>query len=149
MEKKVPINDIYPLIGKTIKDTYNEIDRLLGDKNPFASIGIGTGFLVWKDARRNWQQMIAASDVEQEAIRATKYELKKELSPILGEENAEKLFTTPDDSYIYYDYDGGILRFLSLVGVMRSLCDIMLSQTSRALKCLTPYLYHSSMMVRY
>ena len=112
MEKKVPINDIYPLIGKTIKDTYNEIDRLLGDKNPFASIGIGTGFLVWKDARRNWQQMIAASDVEQEAIRATKYELKKELSPILGEENAEKLFTTPDDSYIYYDYDGGDIKIL-------------------------------------
>lgn len=112
MEKKVPINDIYPLIGKTIKDTYNDIDRLLGDKNPFASIGIGVGFLVWKDTRRNWQQMIAASDIEQEAIRATKYELKKELAPILGEENIEKLFTTPDDSYIYYDYDGADIKIL-------------------------------------
>ena len=112
MEKKVPINDIYPLIDRTIKDTYNDLNELLGEKNPFASIGIGTGFLIWKDTRRNWQQMIAASDIEQEAIRATKYELKKELTPILGEDNAEKLFTTPDDSYIYYDYDGEDIKIL-------------------------------------
>ena len=112
MEKKVPINDIYPLIGRTIKDTYNDLNELLGERNPFASISIGTGFLVWKDTRRNWQQMIAASDIEQEAIRATKYELKKELIPVLGEDNAEKLFTTPDDSYIYYDYDGEDIKIL-------------------------------------
>ena len=112
MEKKIPIKDIYPLIGKNIKDTYVELERILGNKNPFASIGIGQGYLLWKDTRRNWQQMIAASDIEQEAIRATKYELKKELIPLLGEDNAEKLFTTPDDSYIYYDYDGQDIKIL-------------------------------------
>ena len=112
MEKKVPINDIYPLIGRTIKDTYNDLNELLGENNPFANVSIGTGFLVWKDNRRNWQQMIAASDIEQEAIRATKYELKKALIPALGEDNAEKLFTTPDDSYIYYDYEGEDIKIL-------------------------------------
>ena len=112
MEKKTPTRDIYPVTTKNIKGISEDLIRAFGAEVPFAKFSIGGGFYVWSDNRCNWLQMIAASESEQKVIRDAYYEFKKRFTPLLGEQNAEILFTIPDESYIYYCRVGGETKFL-------------------------------------
>lgn len=112
MEKKTPTRDIYPVTTKNIKGISEDLIRAFGAEVPFAKFSIGGGFYVWSDNRCNWLQMIAASESEQKVIRDAYYEFKKRFIPLLGEQNAEILFTIPDESYIYYCRVGGETKFL-------------------------------------
>lgn len=112
MEKKTPTRDIYPVTTKNIKGISEDLIRVFGAEVPFAKFSIGGGFYVWSDNRCNWLQMIAASESEQKVIRDAYYEFKKRFIPLLGEQNAEILFTIPDESYIYYCRVGGETKFL-------------------------------------
>lgn len=112
MERKTPTKDIYPVTTVDRQKIYHEINNILGSSNPFAKFNIGSGFFAWSDNSCQWHQMIAASDLEQSIIRSAVADIKTKLTPILGEQNTEMLFTIPDDSYIYYNYDGDEVKVL-------------------------------------
>lgn len=112
MERKTPIHDIYPIGTKDRNDIFKALEKALGDDNPFAQFSIGSGFYQWSDNRYQWRQMIAASEEEQRFITSAYYGLKNRLTPVLGEQNAELVFSTPDASYIYYYDDGDDLKIL-------------------------------------
>ena len=112
MERKTPTKDIFSVTIVDRQKIYNEINSILGSSNPFAKFNIGSGFFAWSDNSCQWHQMIAASELEQSIIRNAVADLKVRLIPILGEQNTEMLFTIPDDSYIYYNYDSDEVKIL-------------------------------------
>lgn len=112
MEKISSIEDVSPIIKKDFLELYTLLSNKLGEINPFAKFSIGHGFYQWSDVRCDWVQMIAASEFEQQMIRDAIKQLKLKISKIFGEPTTDKLFTTPDDSYIYYCKDGGEYQIL-------------------------------------
>lgn len=112
MEKKSSINDVHKVIQKDLVELHKTLSNKLGDRNPFAKFSIGGGFYLWSDSRCQWMQMISASSLEQSIVRTALLETKKSVAGKLGEKTAEALFTIPDDSYIYYSNDGGVIEIL-------------------------------------
>lgn len=112
MERQVSTHDIHKIVDEDFVELHKRLVQSLGDMNPFAKFSIGRGFYVWSDNRYSWRQMITASSLEQEIVRATLYELKKSIAAIIGEQSTEKLSTVPDDSHIYYNSDGDDIKIL-------------------------------------
>lgn len=112
MEKKSSINDVHKVVQKDLVELHKTLSKKLGDYNPFAKFSIGGGFYVWTDSRRKWTQMCSASDLEQSFVRAALFDTKQRISAILGEKTADLLFTTPDDSYIYFSNEGENIEIL-------------------------------------
>lgn len=112
MERKSSIKDIHKVIQKDLVELYKTMNVKLGADNPFAKFSIGGGFYLWSDSRNLWQQMISASTVEQSLIRDKVFESRKFIAEKFGEKTAETLFTIPDESYIYYAYNGDDIEIL-------------------------------------
>ena len=112
MERQVSTHDIHKIVDEDFVELHKRLVRSLGDMNPFAKFSIGRGFYVWSDNRCSWRQMISASSLEQEIVRASLYELKKSIAAIIGEQSTEKLTSIPDDSHIYYNSDGEDIKIL-------------------------------------
>lgn len=110
--KKTPVRDIHGLIQKDYKSLYQQLQKTLGNDIPFADIQIGSGFYVWSDARCEWHQMIAASSIKQDFVISALTDQRQAIAQKLGEDTADKLFTYPDESYIYFNDDDGEMHVL-------------------------------------
>lgn len=112
MERKSSIKDVHKVIQKDLTELYKTLNNKLGIDNPFAKFSIGGGFYLWSDIRCQWYQMISVDDFEQDIVRNALFQTKNDVAAKLGEKTAEMLFTTPDDSYIYYNDVNGQIRIL-------------------------------------
>lgn len=112
MERKSPVKDVHKINARDYVELYKILCSKLDADNPFAKFSIGGGFYVWTDNRCQWQQMIVADDLEQTFIREAFYQTKKSVAAAFDEKTADILFTTPDDSYIYYNDDSEQIRIL-------------------------------------
>ena len=110
--KKTAVSDIHRLIQKDYKSLYQQLQKTLGDGQPFAEIQIGSGYYVWSDARYDWHQMIAASSMKQTFVASALAETRAAVVAKLGEATANTLFTYPDESYIYFNDDDGQMHIL-------------------------------------
>lgn len=112
MEKKSKGVEVYKVRKEDYSEWYKELTKTLGDENPFAKFSIGSGFYVWSDDRCQWHCMVNASESEKSAINEAFLKLKEKIGKKIAEKTVEVLFTTPDDSYIYYNADGGEIKIL-------------------------------------
>lgn len=112
MERRSQAKDIHKTFRDDLLKVYNNLDKQLGDDNPFAKPSLGAGYYVWTDKRREWQCMTDAGDIEQGLVREAYLRVKEDVAGKLGSEVAARLFTIPDDSYIYFDDSGGDIKVL-------------------------------------
>ena len=113
MERKSPVQDLHSIIkSKNYVELYETLSVKLGENHPFAKFSIGGGFYLWSDTRCVWQQMIAASDLEQEFVTEALLKTKHAVAEKVGGKIADALFTIPDDSYIYYNHDDEDVKIL-------------------------------------
>ena len=112
MERKSSVKEVYKTIKPDLPELYKTLCNKLGEDNPFAKASLGAGYYVWTDNRYQWHPLSEASSLKQEDISSALFELKNNIAKILGEKTTEALFTTPDDSYIYYNDDSGKTRIL-------------------------------------
>ena len=112
MERKSSVKEVYKTIKQDLPELYKTLCNKLGEDNPFAKASLGAGYYVWTDNRYQWHPLSEASSLKQEDISSALFELKNNIAKILGEKTTEALFTTPDDSYIYYNDDSGKTRIL-------------------------------------
>lgn len=110
--KKVSIKDVYKAFPQNPKEIYNNLHQRLGDENPFAVFQVGNGFYVWSHSSDNWKQMTAADEFKQALVREAMLQMKDRITSSIGPSTAEVLFLTPDDSYIFYNDDGGDIKIL-------------------------------------
>jgi len=113
MERRTSAKDVTR--NKAIKDYiefYKQLCSLLKEDNPFAKIDNGVEFYVWSDYRCDWHRMIDASEWKQEMVKKELYHTQEKLVDKIGTKTAQVLFSYPDDSYIYYNEDGGDLKVL-------------------------------------
>ena len=112
MERKSSVKDVHKLIGQDYPELYKALCEKLGESNPFAKFNIGVGCYVWSDNRCKWHCMIDASELKQSMIVETLCQVKIEVAGMIGQKTAEVLFTTPDDSFIYFNEDNGNVKIL-------------------------------------
>ncbi len=112
MERRSQAKDIHKTFRDDLLKVYNNLDKQLGDDNPFAKPSLGAGYYVWADKRREWQCMTGADGIVQDLVRAAYLRVKEDVEGRLGAEVAARLFTIPDDSYIYYDDSDGDIKVL-------------------------------------
>ena len=112
MERRSQAKDIHKTFRDDLLKVYNNLDKQLGDDNPFAKPSLGAGYYVWTDKRREWQCMTGADGIVQDLVRAAYLRVKEDVAGRLGAEVAARLFTIPDDSYIYYDDSDGDIKVL-------------------------------------
>lgn len=114
MEKKTSAKDVhkYGTQQDFVKFYKEELSKALGDDNPFAKISNGVECYVWSDNRCEWQCLKNAGEIKREMVMEEVYHTKSEIAGKVGEKTAEILFTYPDDSYIYYNEDGGNIKIL-------------------------------------
>lgn len=113
--KKTAIKDVFKIGKEDYSGLYKELDRLLGEENPFAQFKIGAGQYVWSDIKsdRKWHEMEAeASGFKEEQIRSVMVELRSRMTAKIPEKIVGLLFTVPDNSFIFYNEDGGDLRVM-------------------------------------
>lgn len=112
MERKSSIKDVHKYIKQDYPELYKTLCSKLGENNPFAKFSIGAGNYVWSDNRCKWSRMIDASELKQSIIHESLNQTKAEVATIIGFKTADALFTTPDNSYIYYNDDNGEVKIL-------------------------------------
>ena len=112
MERKSSIKDVHKYIKQDYPELYKTLCSKLGESNPFAKFSIGAGNFVWSDNRCQWHRMIDASELKQSIIQDSLNQTKAEVATIIGSKTADALFTTPDNSYIYYNDDNGEVKIL-------------------------------------
>jgi len=112
MERKSSVKEVHKVVRKDLSELYKTLSQKLGQENPFAKISIGNGYYLWSDNRCQWNQMISASDFEQSIIQDALLKTKNDIALLIGNTNTDLLFTTPDDSYIYYNDDEGEVKIL-------------------------------------
>ena len=112
MERKSSVKDIHKYINQDYSELYKTLCAKLGVSNPFARFSIGAGNYVWLDNRCQWNRMIDASELKQSIIHESLSQTKAEVATKIGSKTAEALFTTPDNSYIYYNDDNGDVKIL-------------------------------------
>lgn len=112
--KRTSVHDIYQSIskGQDPQDIYKRLNDILGESNPFAKFSIGSGFYVWSHPSGDWQSLADASSVEQEMVNNAILSLRRQIAEKVGEKTADAIFTVPDDSYIFYNNDGGNIKLL-------------------------------------
>ena len=112
MERKSSIKDVHKYIKQDYPELYKTLCSKLGENNPFAKFSIGAGNYVWSDNRCQWSRMIDASELKQSIIIDSLNQTKADVAAIIGSKTAEALFTTPDNSYIYYNDNNGEVKIL-------------------------------------
>lgn len=112
MERKSSVNEVHKVVQKDLSELFNTLSNKLGQNNPFAKISIGNGYYLWSDTRCQWNQMIAAGDFEQSIVKDALVRTKKDIASLIGNNTADLLFTTPDDSYIYYNDEESDVKIL-------------------------------------
>ncbi len=112
MEKKSSVKDVHKLISQDYPELYKTLSKKLQGNNPFAKFSTGAGFFVWTDNEAEWKCMADASEMKKADVLDTFYQTKEAVAKIIGQKTAETLFTTPDDSYIYYSEEGGDMKIL-------------------------------------
>lgn len=112
MERKSSVNEVHKVVQKDLSELHKILSKQLGQNNPFAKISIGNGYYLWSDNRCQWNQMIATDDFEQSIIKDALLKTKMQVANLIGSKTADSLFTTPDDSYIYYNDDEGEVKIL-------------------------------------
>lgn len=112
MEKKSSIKEVYKYIDQDLPQLHAKLTLLLGEDHPFAKFNIGAGVYVWSDSRYHWKNMTDADPLVQTLIQDTLSLVKKEVASKVGVKTTERLFTIPDDSYIYYADDNGDIKIL-------------------------------------
>lgn len=112
MERKASVNEVHKVVKKDLSELFKTLSQKLGQDNPFAKISIGNGYYLWSDTRCQWHQMIAADDFEQSIVKDALVRTKKSIASLIGNNTADLLFTTPDDSYIYYNDEEGDVKIL-------------------------------------
>lgn len=110
--KKVSVKDVYKTLPQNPEEIYKKLQKELGEGNPFANCQVGNGFYVWSHSSGEWQQMIAADELKQALVRDAMLQLKDRIASNFGAKTAEALFQTPDDSYIFYNEEGGGMNIL-------------------------------------
>lgn len=112
MERKASVNEVHKVVKKDLSELFKTLSQKLGQDNPFAKISIGNGYYLWSDTRCQWHQMIATDDFEQSIVKDALVRTKKSIASLIGNNTADLLFTTPDDSYIYYNDEEGDVKIL-------------------------------------
>lgn len=112
MERKSSVNEVHKVVQKDFSELFKILSERLGQDNPFAKMSIGNGYYLWSDTRCQWNQMIAAGEFEQSIVKDALVRTKKDIASIVGNNTADLLFTTPDDSYIYYNEEDGDVKIL-------------------------------------
>lgn len=112
MERKSSVNEVHKVVQKDLSELFKTLSKKLGQDNPFAKVSIGNGYYLWSDTRCQWNQMITAGDFEQSIVKDALLRTKKKIAPLIGNNTADLLFTTPDDSYIYYNDDDDAVKIL-------------------------------------
>ena len=112
MERKSSVKDVHQYIKQDYPELYKTLCSKLGESNPFAKFSIGAGNYVWSDNRCQWSRMIDASELKQSIIIDSLNQTKADVAAIIGIKTAEALFTTPDNSYIYYNDNNGEVKIL-------------------------------------
>ena len=110
--KKVLTKDVYQTISSDIQAIYKDLQKEFGRDTLFAKFDIGGGFYLWSDHRNGWKPMNEASAAVQQDVRAVFLREKEEMIKKKGNAIAERLFTYPDDSFIYFKDDGGEIEVL-------------------------------------
>lgn len=112
--KTAAVTDVFK-IGKDYSELYTELDKLLGNDNPFAQFKIGSGQYVWSYTKSDckWLSMEKdASELKREQIRTVISELRNKVGTLIPAKFVDSIFTVPDDSFIFYNDDDGDLRVL-------------------------------------
>lgn len=112
MDRKSSIKDVHKSIPQDLPELYKELCVKLGDDNPFARFSIGFGHYVWSDNRYQWKKITDANDLEKQLVQDELSKTITRISSRIGSKTAAALFTTPDDSYIYYNDDNGSIKIL-------------------------------------
>lgn len=112
MERKSSVKDVHQYIKQDYPELYKTLCSKLRESNPFAKFSIGAGNYVWSDNRCKWSRMIDASELKQSIIHESLNQTKADVATKIGSKTAEALFTTPDNSYIYYNDDNGEVKIL-------------------------------------
>ena len=112
MERKTSVKDVHKLLKQDYPELYKSLCSMLGENNPFAKFSIGAGNYVWSDNRYEWNRMSNASELMQSVINDSLNQIKADFASKTDSKTAEVLFTTPDNSYIYYNDDNGEVKIL-------------------------------------
>ena len=112
--KKVAVRDVFKIGKEDYSGLYAELDKLLGNDNPFAQFKIGSGQYVWSYTKSDceWLPMENASGLKEEQIRTVISELRNKVGTLIPAKYVDSLFTVPDDSFIFYNDDKGNIRVL-------------------------------------
>lgn len=119
MEIQLNKTDVFCLINKNYDAVYNLLrTQLAGEKDLcFAERRQGAGYYLWRHPDNDWLRLSACDPIEKERILS---EYKSVLSRVMKKirENetlaplADKVFSVPDESHIWYKDDFEGLRFL-------------------------------------
>ena len=112
--KTTAVRDVFRVGKEDYSGLYAELDKLLGNDNPFAQFKIGSGQYVWSYTKSDckWLTMKDASGLKEEQIRTAISELRNKVGTLIPAKYVDSLFTVPDDSFIFYNDDDGDLRVL-------------------------------------
>lgn len=112
MDRKSSVKDVHKYVPQDLPELYKTLCTKLGEENPFAKFSIGAGSYVWSDNRYHWKKMVDATNFEKTLIQDALQKTIDNVSSKIGSKTAAALFTTPDDSYIYYNDDNGEIKIL-------------------------------------
>lgn len=112
MDRKSSVKDVYKSVPQDLPELYKTLCAKLGEDNPFAKFSIGAGSYVWSDNRCSWKKMVDATILEKNLIQDALQKTIDNVSSKIGSKTATTLFTTPDDSYIYYNDENGDIKIL-------------------------------------
>lgn len=112
MDRKSSVKDVHKSVSQDLPELYKTLCAKLGENNPFAKFSIGAGNYVWSDNRCSWKKMVDATNFEKNLIQDALQKTIDNVSSKIGSKTAAALFTTPDDSYIYYNDENGDIKIL-------------------------------------
>lgn len=112
MDRKSSVKDVHKSVSQDLPELYKTLCAKLGENNPFAKFSIGAGNYVWSDNRCSWKKMVDATNFEKNLIQDALQKTIDNVSSKIGSKTAAALFTTPDDSYIYYNDEDGEIKIL-------------------------------------
>ena len=101
---KVSSKDIYQDISGDVAAIYNHLIQNISDV-PFAEMKPGIGFYIWKTEGDDWNCITHADELEVDLIYAALNSEKSRIGNLPGYNGVvDKLFTYPDDNYVFYRY---------------------------------------------
>lgn len=114
MEKKSKSGDIHKIVlNRDYTEYHKTLVKLFGNDNPFAKVRLGAGYYLWADTTCKWEPLTTADEFVENDVRNAVHQARKMVETKLSDkELVDKLFTVPDDSYIYFTEDGGKVKIL-------------------------------------